>query len=169
MNIGVSRIRRFLSNEKGNALPIMAAAIFPIIASIGAGVDIARAHMTKSKLQEAVDSAALAGRRAMSRDDIETAKPDARAYLGFNFPTHYNGTGTVTTTITKPSTGTVRVAARTTMPSTFMKLFGWDNFDISAVSEATQNFENVDIVLVLDTTGSMNERLGATTKIAALR
>jgi Flp pilus assembly protein TadG len=169
MAIGGSRIRKFLSNERGNALPIMAAAIFPIIASIGAGVDIARAHMTKSKLQEAVDSAALAGRRAMSGDNIETAKPDANAYLGFNFPTHYNGTGTVTTTITKPSTGTVRVAARTTMPSTFMKLFGYDDFDISVVSEATQNFENVDIILVLDTTGSMAQAAGNQSRIEALR
>ncbi|WP_167737451.1 pilus assembly protein [Sphingomonas parva] len=170
MALARRRLSSFKNNERGNALPLMAAAVFPIFASIGAGVDIARAHMTEAKLQEAVDSAALAGRRAMSGNDIATARSDAQAYLGFNFPAGYNGTTPVISTVTSPSTGTVRVTAETRMPTTFMKLFGYDEQKISVSSEATQNFENIDIVLVLDTTGSMDENAGNNkTRIQALR
>ncbi|QAY78535.1 pilus assembly protein [Sphingosinicella sp. BN140058] len=162
--MGLNRLLPRLKQDRGNALPIMAAAMLPIIAAIGSGVDTARIYMTKSKLQEAVDSAALAGRRAMTNDDIETAKPAARSYITFNFPAGYNETTPVVTTITKPDVGTVSVKAETTIPATFMRLFGIRSYPITATSEAKQNFDNLDIMLVLDTTGSM-----AGTRIQGLR
>ena len=155
--------------ERGNVLPMMAAALVPILVTIGGGVDYARASLAKAKLQEAVDSAALAGRRGMSRDDIETARPHVEAFMRFNYPDTTYGTEKLKLTLTKPDTGVVRVKADTSIKTTLLALVGIDKFDISAIGEATQNLDNVDIVLVLDTTGSMNENLGGRRKIEALK
>ena len=79
------KVRSFLARlkrcEKGNVLPMMAAALVPVLVTIGGGLDYARASLAKAKLQEAVDSAALAGRRGMSRDDIATARPHVEAFM----------------------------------------------------------------------------------------
>jgi hypothetical protein len=37
-----------------------------------------------------------------------------------------------------------------------MKIFGYGSIPVNVTCDATQNFDNIDIVLVLDTTGSMN-------------
>lgn len=161
--------RRITQCGQGNVLPMMAAALIPILATIGGGLDYARASLAKAKLQEAVDSAALAGRRAMSNDNIETARPQVNAFMDFNFEDGFYGTAPLQVELTKPDVGTVRVEADTTIKTTLLRLVGIDEFEIRAVGEATQNLDNVDIVLVLDTTGSMEQDLDGVEKIKTLR
>lgn len=144
-----------LRDRRGSVLPLMAAALIPTLLAIGGGIDVARAYMVKSKLQEAVDSAALAGRRSMTKEDLETAKADITAFMNFNFPAGTYQITLKTPVITKPEVGTVRVAVDATVPTTIMSLVGIKSIPISVIGEAKQNFDNVDIVLVLDTTGSM--------------
>tara|TARA_B100000929_G_scaffold156064_1_gene123671 strand:- start:530 stop:2092 length:1563 start_codon:yes stop_codon:yes gene_type:complete len=169
MNIMKKCFARLVRDEGGNVLPMLAAALIPIMATVGGGIDYARASLAKAKLQEAVDSAALAGRRGMSRDDIETARPHVEAFMNFNFPDETYGTEELKLTLTKPDTGVVRVHAETSINTTLLAIIGIDEFKISAVGEATQNLDNVDIVLVLDTTGSMNEYLDGERKIETLK
>lgn len=157
-------IGRIVRDHNGSALPLMAAALLPIMLAIGGAVDMGRAYLVKNKLQEAVDSAALAGRRAMTKEDIASAQKDVDAFMAFNFPEGILETGKVKVTLTKPEVGTVRVAATTEMPTTIMFIMGIKTIPISVYGEAKQNFDNVDIVLVLDTTGSM-----AGSKLTALK
>jgi Flp pilus assembly protein TadG len=152
---------RLMKDTRGNALILMGASLIPLVAAIGCGMDYARASMARSKLQQAVDAAALAGRRAMTADNIETAKPDAVAYLAFNFPAGIYGTTPMASAVTKPDIGEVQVSATSTVPMTMMKIFGIAALPIKAVGNATQNFENIDIMLVLDTTGSMDEEISS--------
>ncbi len=98
----------------------------------------------------------------MSNEDIETAKPEANKFFGFNFPQGYMNSAAFTPTITKPDTGTVKVAAQTSVPTTIMRIFGYGSVPIKVDCNATQNFDNVDIVLVLDTTGSMAYNIAGT-------
>ena len=150
-------------------MAIVAGAIIPLTAVIGGGLDVARANLAQSRLSQACDAAALAGRRAMSNEDIETAKPEATKFFNFNFPQNYMGTAAFTPVITKPDTGTVKVAAATTVPTTIMKIFGHASIPIKVDCDATQNFDNLDIVLVLDVTGSMANNLSGEQKIVSLR
>jgi Flp pilus assembly protein TadG len=150
-------------------MAIVAGAIIPLTAVIGGGLDIARAHLAQSRLSQACDAAALAGRRAMSNEDVETAKPEANKFFNFNFPQGYMGTAAFTPTITKPDTGTIKVTASTTVPTTIMKIFKHGSIPISVDCDATQNFDNIDIVLVLDVTGSMDNNLNGEKKIVSLR
>lgn len=158
-----------IRDTKAATLPMMAVALIPILLAVGGGIDMARAYMVKAKLQEAVDSAALAGRRAMVKENIDSAKPDIDAFLAFNFPSGTYQTTPIRTTVTKPEVGTVRVEATTDMPTTIMAIFGYTKIPITVYGEAKQNFDNIDIMLVLDTTGSMMDTLGSQRKIEALK
>jgi Flp pilus assembly protein TadG len=162
-------LRRIAKDTLGNSLILMGAALLPLMAAIGSGVDIARAYMARTKLQQSVDAAALAGRRAMTGDNIETAKPEATAYLAFNFPNGIYGTTPVVSSITRPDVGEVMVGAKTSIPTVIMRIFGYNEIEIAVTGVAVQTFKNVDIMLVLDTTGSMDSTLNGVRKIDGLK
>ena len=69
MTVGVSSakglISRLRSNTAGNTLMLVAGAIIPLTAMIGSGVDMGRAYLVKSRLQQACDAGVLAGRKYM--------------------------------------------------------------------------------------------------------
>ena len=79
--------RALRSDTAGNVYAMAAAALFPIAAIIGGGVDIGRAYMAQARLQQACDAGALAGRRAMTGATMSTADAvEARKFFDFNFP-----------------------------------------------------------------------------------
>ncbi len=168
---------RLARDRKGNTLAIVGAALVPLTAMIGSGVDISRAYMAKQRLQAACDSAALAGRRVMSDDQMsQTVEDEAKRFFNFNFQQGLYQTAAFTPAVTRPSSGTVRVAASTTIPTTIMRLFGYGTLPLSVTCDASLNFVNTDVMLVLDVTGSMNRDINdnntsvdANRKIAALR
>jgi Flp pilus assembly protein TadG len=163
-------LRRLRDDIRGNTLAIVGAALVPLTAMIGSGVDMSRAYMAKTRLQSACDSAALAGRRVMQNDTLSTTVIDeSRRFFNFNFPQGIYQTATFTPVVTRPSTGTVRVSASTTIPTTIMKMFGFTTLPLNVTCEAALNFVNTDVMLVLDTTGSMNSYLAGTRKIDALQ
>jgi Flp pilus assembly protein TadG len=159
-------LSRLSRDTRGNTLAIVGAAFIPLTAMIGSGVDISRAYMAKSRLQSACDSAALAGRRVLSEDTM-TAKveTEAKKFVNFNFPQGTYDTDPFVPEVSKPSRGTIRVSLATAVPTSIMKIFGYAKLPISVNCEASQNFVNTDIVLVLDVTGSM----GSGGRIEALR
>lgn len=160
---------RLASDVRGNTMAMVAAGIIPLAAAIGGGVDMSRAYLAKARLNQACDAAALAGRRAMTSEDIETAKPEALKFFNFNFPQGTMQTAAFVPEITRPDTGLIRVEAATTVPTSIMKIFGYTQIPISVSCDATQNFDNIDIVLVLDVTGSMSNSLSGEQKIVSLR
>jgi len=149
-------LRRLARDTGGNTLAIVAAALVPLTAMIGSGIDIGRAYMAKTRLQSACDAGALAGRRAMVGDTMnDTVRNEAIKFFNFNFKPGLYQVANFTPTVTRSGVGTVRVTAQTNIPTTIMKMFGFDNIPISATCDASQNFVNTDVMLVLDTTGSM--------------
>jgi Flp pilus assembly protein TadG len=168
-------IRRFVGDRAGNSLILTGALIIPLFALIGSGVDVGRVYMARSRMQQACDAAALAGRWAFSQGSAtDTASAEALKYFNFNFPQRSYGTAafTPTVTVTGTTAKTVAVSASTTTNMSMMAVFGAPPMTISATCTAKQDFVNTDIVLVLDVTGSMADpaTYGDTqTKIQALR
>lgn len=147
---------RLVFDNTGNTIAIIAAALIPITAMIGSGVDISRAYMAKSRMQSACDSAALAARRVMRNDAVnDTVTNTGRQFFNFNFPQGLYQTAAFVPSITRAGAGEIRISAETTIPTAIMHLFGFENLPISVSCEASLNFVNTDIVLVLDVTGSM--------------
>ena len=135
-----------------------------LIPVIGLAVDVSLMHMAQTKLTAAADAAALAGARALSRGADSAAQEQAAAdtalsYFHKNFPNGYLSTGTIgDPTVTVVNTGPLRTVTVTSMvlfPSTFMRLFGpaANNTPINTVAIATRR--DVNVVLVLDHSGSL--------------
>jgi Flp pilus assembly protein TadG len=149
----LSELRRC---RRGNTLAIVGAALVPLTGVIGSGVDMSRAYLAKSRLQTACDAAALAGRRVMVGDTMSAeVTTEARRFFNFNFQQGLYDTATFTPEVSRSGVGTVRVRAATTIPTAIMKIFGINSLPLTVECDASQNYVNTDVMLVLDTTGSM--------------
>lgn len=163
-------ISKILRNERGNALMIMGAALVPLTMLVGSAVDVSRAYMAKSKLQSACDAASLAARRVMQDDDLtDEVIATGTEYLEFNYPDGIYGSTTLEPEFSHPEPGVVRIEASTTIPTVLMQIFGFDSLPVVTSCDASLNFVNTDVMLVLDVTGSMADSVNGTPKINALR
>ncbi len=163
-------LQRLRADTVGNTLAIVGAALVPITAMIGSGLDVSRAYMAKSRMQSACDAASLAARRVMRNDDLtDDVIATGEQFFNFNFTQGLYNTEAFAPVVSKPSVGLIRVDASTRIPTTVMKLFGFGSLPLSVSCEASLNFVNTDVVLVLDVTGSMLDSVGGTPKIDALQ
>jgi Flp pilus assembly protein TadG len=161
---------RLARDVRGNTLAIVGAALVPLAGMIGSGVDMSRAYMAKTRLQSACDAAALAGRRVMTNDTLNaTVTNEAVRFFNFNFRQNLYQTENFTPVVTRPTSGTVRVTASTRIPTSIMRLFGFTTLPLNVTCDASLNFVNTDVTLVLDVTGSMADNLNGTQKIVSLR
>ena len=165
---GKGLLARLGRDVRGNALAIVAAALVPLAGMIGSGVDMSRAYMAKTRLQSACDAAALAGRRVMQNDTVDsTVQNEALRFFNFNFRQGLYSTSSFTPTVTRPGVGTVRVTASTQIPTSIMRLFGFTTLPLNVTCDASLNFVNTDVMLVLDVTGSMAEDVNGNFTFAA--
>lgn len=157
----ISRLRDGASNlirdQRGNAFMLTAAAIVPILGLVGSGVDIGRAYMAQLRLQQACDAGVLAGRRAMgSATYTAAAKAEADKMFAYNYPSNtYNSSG-VSFSSQADGPSNVKGAAAAYIPTTIMKIFFFDGFNLTVNCAAKLEISNVDIMMVLDVTGSMS-------------
>ena len=152
-----SFLRSLLHDRAANTLAISAAAMFPILAMVGGGVDASRYYMAASRLQAACDAGALAARRAMITDDFEEQhRQIGLAFFDQNYDDGIFGSTGRTRNYTSDGEGRVNGTATTTMPATIMRIFGFNEIELEANCSAEINISNTDIMFVLDVTGSMN-------------
>jgi Flp pilus assembly protein TadG len=160
-----------LRDTRGNVLPMAAFGMLLSAALVGGGVDISRAYQVENRLQSACDSAVLAGRRAVSTNGFDDrAKTQTKSYFDTNFNNASQGT---TATIFSPSSDdngkTVKAIASTKLNMVVMKIFGFQKFDLAVECQASMGVGNSDVMMVLDTTGSMSSGLGEGTRMSALQ
>ena len=159
MDDNFTLLRRLARDKSGNTIAIMAAALVPMLGFAGSAVDMARLYVVKARLQQACDAGVLAGRKFMATSASTTldtaASTQATAFFNNNFASGWMGTTAVTFTPTKSSDSQVAGTASATVPMTIMKLFGFSTTPLNVVCEARYDVADVDIMFVLDTTGSM--------------
>ncbi|WP_373487502.1 TadE/TadG family type IV pilus assembly protein, partial [Blastomonas sp.] len=165
-----STIRKLIatlsSDQQGNVLPIFAAAIIPLLAMVGGGVDASRGYLTKTQLQNACDAGVLAGRRAMAKTGTYENSERAKAMRMFdaNFDAAVVEAQDVNFVTQAGEEGKVFGTASTTIPTVLMKIFGTETMSFSVECMAELQITNSDVMFVLDVTGSM-----AGTRITGLR
>ena len=155
----VGLLARLAKNQAGNTLAIVAAALIPLAGMIGGGLDISRGYLGQTRLQQACDAGVLAGRKLMGTSGVLTSAvtDEVRKYVKFNYPNNYLGSTLQDANIV-PTLGAndqIVLTVSTTVPTVIMKLFGKDDMTVSATCSGRNDYSNIDIVLVLDTTGSM--------------
>jgi Flp pilus assembly protein TadG len=164
------RISGFLSrlrhDQAGNVIAIVGASVIPMLAIIGGTVDMSRGYMVKVRLQQACDAGALAGRHAVGEGVYDAnAESRARAMFKSNFPEGYQGASETEFDPSSADQGiTVTGTATTKLPTVIMGLFKDDttlkglkkqSMDLTVNCNAKMEVNNSDIMMVLDTTGSM--------------
>lgn len=152
-----SFMRSLLHDKAANTIVISAAALMPLTAMVGGGVDASRYYMAAARMQAACDAGALAARRAMITDTFtEEHRTIGYNFFDQNFETAMFGIQERERLYTSNGEGTVTGTASGTLPTTIMGIFGYEGFDINVTCSAEINISNTDIQFVLDTTGSMN-------------
>lgn len=152
-------------------MPIAAIGTLVSLALVGGGVDMSRAYMVQSRLLAACDAGVLAGRKAVSTNGFDAAvSTTASNYFNANFNEQDQGaTNTVFVPASANNGNTIDGTATTKLNTIIMKVFGFAKFDLSVNCTATMGVGNSDIVMVLDTTGSMDEWIDGEAKIVSLR
>lgn len=174
----LSRLRK---DSSGNTIALVAAALIPLTAMIGGGVDVARIYMTKTRLQQACDAGSLAGRKVMgsgtwTTSGASSAQSQAESYFNANFTEGTYGSYDVEVDYSEDE-GTVTGEATATLPLVIMHMFSEDQKQLTVTCDAALDLSNTDIMFVLDTTGSMDWCVdgrdacnsGAGSRIVALR
>lgn len=164
--------KRLLRDRGGNALMLTAGALIPVVGFVGSAVDIGRAYMTQLRLQQACDAGVLAGRRAMAAGTYsDTAKAEANKMFNFNMPANIYGSRDVAFSSQAQGSADVVGTASATLPTAIMYIFGTSQFNLTAGCTAKLEISNVDVMMVLDVTGSMADTNSGDTmsKMAGLR
>ncbi len=171
---GIFAILRALGRASaGNVLPLAAGTMIVAAALVGGGVDMGRAYLVKSRLQAACDAAVLAGRRSVTSSGFDTtAQGQSTTYFGTNFDAGQFAARDASFTASAADSGnTINGTASAKVDTTVMRIFGAREFVLSVTCTASMGVGNSDVMLVLDTTGSMDWTLAASTqtRIQALR
>lgn len=130
---------------------------------VGGGVDLGRTYLAESRLQQACDAGVLAARKRLGSEAALTGQIPADAgdvgnrFFNINYADGQYGTTGRTFTMALADNYAVSGTAEVTVPTTIMQIFGFASIPIDVSCEAQINFNNTDVMLVLDVTGSMNE------------
>lgn len=170
-------LARLASDRAGNTMAIIAAAIAPMLAMVGGGIDMGRSYLAQARLQQACDAGVLAARKklgsaAAAGGLIPAAVGETgNRFFDINFQDGSYGTANREFTMRLQDDYSITGEATVDVPTTIMRMFGNTNVPLRAECEARLNFSNTDIMMVLDTTGSMNDTNpgDSESKIVALR
>ena len=153
--------KKFAADRGGNVAIIFALSLLPILAGVGAAVDVTRALQVKARLASALDAAGLAAGKRIDASDAVIAET-ANAYFKANYPADELGVpGTLNVVITGTK---VTLDASAAVDTAIMNLFGFDELEVAAHTEISRKVTGLEIALALDNTGSMTG-----TKLANLK
>ena len=160
-------LARFLRNQKGGVAPLLALGIIPLMGMVGAAVDYSRASSARTAMQAALDSTAL----MLSRDaqTLSAAQLDSKATTYFNAMFHRPEASNVQVQqqFSSPQQGSfnIKVTGSATVNTTFWRLMGQDQVNITASGEVIWGIKKLNLALALDNTGSM----ASSNKMTALK
>ncbi len=134
-----------------------ALAIPVVVGAMGVSVDIARSYLVKERLSHALDAAALAGAGSANLEGDEL-----QARIENFFYRNFGESGNIEIVITQTSSN-LSVSAVVPLDTTFMQVLGVSSVDISNNVVVQREVRGLEVVMVLDVTGSMatNDNIGA--------
>jgi Flp pilus assembly protein TadG len=161
-------IRRFRREEKGVVLILVVLLIVPILIIVAVGIDFGQTLVVKRQLSGAVDAAAL----AIGIDPTLTEQDDLDAKALAYIKSHYPDSGigdltvfTVTRTGDPGQDSLVDVTATAEIPTNFMKIAGFETLTVTVSSSVVSRQNKLEVVMVLDNSGSM----GSGGKLTAMK
>lgn len=158
------KLEMFRANQGGNFAITTALALMMFIGGLAVATDISNAYAAKLRLQDTTDAIALLAVRDNLKSDRDLQNA-AQAYIESKF-THGDGARVKIKSI-KRQGNRVDVQAYNNIDTYFSIIFGRENLDVEAQSQAIYDNRGLDLALVLDTTGSMSGSKLASLKSSA--
>jgi Flp pilus assembly protein TadG len=149
-----SLVRQFEKDQRGAVLILVTLFMIPLLATVAVAVDFGRTILVKKKLADAIDAAALA---VAVQPNITQAKANAKASAYIK--AHYPDLDIGSYKDIKVSLGetTVGITATGSLATTFLKIAGYSTLDVAVKTEVVRLQNKLEVVMVLDNTGSMCE------------
>ncbi len=162
-----NKLGLFRRDQRGNVAVIVGAAIIPLVGALGLATDTARGYLVKARLSQALDAATLAGGKVYFSTQRDA---DIKKYFVANFPSTttpvYDAQYTASfmdakVTLHTPVNGGVQgkenltIKAEATVPTTFMRVLGFQTVSVDATSQVTRAISALDTVISMDFSGSM--------------
>ena len=151
MNKKWTTVSRLLSDRSGNFAVVFALSAVPLLLMAGGGVDIGRAYYVRSDLTNALDAATLA---VASSTDTSTSALNSRLSTIFTANYHLSAMATATAPSMVITNNVVDSTVSATLPMTLLS-FIMPSITITVTSEVNKQTSGIELVLALDTTGSM--------------
>jgi Flp pilus assembly protein TadG len=150
---GLHHLRALCADESGGVVMFAGLGLFMLLAATGVAVDMSRLQSARAKLSNALDAAGLAAGAKAHSADIEAV---ANNYLSANFPPGFMDSTVTDVDVNINADHTIiDLSASATVQMKFMPVFGIDSVDIRAASQITRENRGLEMVMVLDITGSM--------------
>jgi Flp pilus assembly protein TadG len=165
---GAHLLRSLFASKQGSALPIVGLGVLTLMGATGVAVDMGRVEIVQARMTAALDAAGLAAGASANTANVSTT---AANYFHINFPTNFMGStlNSFSAAINADNT-LITLDAQVTVPTTFTRVFGTYDVVVRAHSEITRSNKGMELVIVIDNSGSMTETAGGgTTKIAATK
>lgn len=163
----VGFLLRLIAERRGAVALLLAVAVVPLVGMVGLATDAARGWIVREKLAHALDAAGLAGGRAMLSPTRDT---EIAAFFAANFPAGFLGAQvTGPSIIADLDTGELTLEARAVVPTSFVRVLGIETVDVRARAVVRRAVRGMELVLVMDNTGSMrsNGKIDAMKSAAA--
>ncbi|HPD83048.1 MAG: TadE/TadG family type IV pilus assembly protein [Alphaproteobacteria bacterium] len=143
----------FIRHQSGVIAVAFGLLIPVIMASVGLSVDMAQAYLVKARLSSALDAAALAA-AATGSDDEALIQDKVDTFMEANYPEGRIGSKVAIDVELNGDEITVTATAR--LDTAFMNLFGYETVDVDASTTVRREVRGLEVVMVLDNTGSMS-------------
>ncbi|MDN4038176.1 pilus assembly protein [Massilia sp. YIM B02443] len=150
-----------LHRQRGAVAIMTALAMLVLLAVVGLVIDGGLAYLVKARLNAAVDSAALAGARAVTTGNNQTeqtasAQGAAADFFNANMPTSFllSSPKLLATKVSfDQGQATIDVSAEAPMPVSVMQVVGFSSLKPVAAAQTIRR--DLDMAFVIDTSGSL--------------
>jgi hypothetical protein len=137
------KFERFFRADQANIGVIFAIAVIPIIGAIGTAVDLAKTNDVSVQLQKAVDAAVLAGVTQPANSQISTASEIFSGDYGNKYST------AASVSFVQNADGSLSGQASTTVPASFLTVFGISSIPARAVATAKRQMQSQIVCILL--------------------
>jgi Flp pilus assembly protein TadG len=161
LRLFISLLFRLGADQRGAVLIKFTVALLPLLTVVGVAVDVGQIFLVKQKLTNAVDAAGIAVGRHPELDEDEV-KALAQSFVVAHYPA--TAIGDLKGVTVTPQEKQVDVTATASVPMSFLTILGYKSVDITASSMVLRQLKKVELVMVLDNSGSM-----AGTRMSALQ
>lgn len=143
----------FIHSTKGSMMPLIAGGLAFMITLSGMVVDSARLFYARNIMQKSLDAAGLAAGHALSADLME---PSAQEFFNTNFNQNISYAYNTALSMTVSSDNKViSLSASANIDPVVLQMLGFSTMTITAKTEITRETRGMELVLVMDNTGSM--------------